>query len=221
MASLKKANQSLALRVSALEEEVVASMKREEALGLQNAHECRFSETVERLKEAEKEREYLAQRLEQMQVRLEELQRINEETEEKKVLAKKDAVRANIKLQHLMRDVEMRENCLRSEQDYDKGMKDMRKKYEESMAEIMSKVRKIEFEKARLIDDNVKLLNENEKLRHLLPNLTFNKNAFDSCESWYKGSDSKYQHSQEKENINENIQDHDKYDNNPLKETRK
>ena len=73
--------------------------------------------------------------------------------------------------------------CIKSEQEYEKLMKEMRKKYEESTSEILTKIKKIEFEKSRLIDDNVKLLNENEKLRQQLLNVTFMKTTFNSNNS--------------------------------------
>ena len=138
---------------------------------------------MERLREAEKERNYLSQRIIQLEAKVTDLQNLNEEIEEKKVLAKKEAVKANIKLQHLMRDMELKEMWIKSEQEYEKIMKEMREKYEESTSEILSKIKKIEFEKTRLIDDNVKLLNENEKLRQQLLNVTFMKTTFNSNNS--------------------------------------
>ena len=138
---------------------------------------------MERLRETEKERNYLSQRIIQLEAKVTDLQNLNEEIEEKKVLAKKEAVKANIKLQHLMRDMELKEMWIKSEQEYEKIMKEMREKYEESTSEILSKIKKIEFEKTRLIDDNVKLLNENEKLRQQLLNVTFMKTTFNSNNS--------------------------------------
>lgn len=138
---------------------------------------------MEKLRETEKERNYLSQRIIQLEAKVTDLQNLNEEIEEKKVLAKKEAVKANIKLQHLMRDMELKEMWIKSEQEYEKIMKEMREKYEESTSEILSKIKKIEFEKTRLIDDNVKLLNENEKLRQQLLNVTFMKTTFNSNNS--------------------------------------
>lgn len=94
--------------------------------------------------------------------------------------AKKETVRAEIKLKHLAREMEMKDiqinnlksACLKSEQDFDRLLNDINK-YETNTAGFASRIKKAEFEKTKLIDDNVKLLNENEKLRKQLLNVTF------------------------------------------------
>lgn len=56
-------------------------------------------------------------------------------------------------------------------------------KQEENLNRCISKLKKTDYEKTRLIDDNVKLLGENEKLKQKLLNLTFMKPYEDEFES--------------------------------------
>jgi len=133
---------------------------------------------------------YLHQQVRHLEGKVKELQQINDDIEEKKVTAKKETVRAEIKLQHVLRDIELKniqiDNlksvCMKSEQDFDRVMNDMTK-FENNTAGVVGKMKKIEYEKARLIDDNVKLLNENEKIRQQLLNFTFMKSGSDHTDS--------------------------------------
>lgn len=146
----------------------------------------RYKDILQKYRDLEQESTYLKQCVQQLETKVQDLHALNEEIEEKKVAAKKEAVRADIKLQHLLRDLELRDIqisnlksvCLKNEQDFDRLLQDM-SQYEDSTTGVITKMRKIESEKTRLIDDNVKLLNENEKLRQQLLNVTFMKATSD------------------------------------------
>ena len=71
---------------------------------------------------------------------------------------------------------------VQNEQDFEKLKEDI-SSYESSTSDVVTKMKRIEYEKAKLIDDNVKLLNENEKLRKQLLNVTFMQEASDGYDS--------------------------------------
>jgi regulator of replication initiation timing len=66
----------------------------------------------------------------------------------------------------------LKSTCIKSEQDFDALLNDINM-YESNTAGFANRMKKAEYEKTKLIDDNVKLLNENEKLRKQLLNVTF------------------------------------------------
>jgi hypothetical protein len=125
-----------------------------------------------------------------LEAKISDHQKQNEEIEEKRVIAKKETVRAEIKLQHVLRDLELKDIqianlksvWLKSEQDFDKLLKDMNK-WESDTAGATGKMKKAEYEKNKLIEDNVSLLNENEQLRAQLLNFTFMKSNSESHHS--------------------------------------
>ena len=90
----------------------------------------------------------------------------------------------------MQRDIELRDiqinnlknSCVKNEQDVDRLLGDMNKQ-EENMNNCISKLKKTEFENTRLINDNVKLLNDNEKLRQKLLNITFMKSLDNDYEN--------------------------------------
>jgi len=57
------------------------------------------------------------------------------------------------------------------------------KHYEGNTSKVMNKLKQMEFWKTGLINDNVKLLNENEKLRRELLNITFRQESSEDYDS--------------------------------------
>lgn len=67
------------------------------------------SRFTEKLKEKEKTIQLLKCRISELDLKISDLNKLNEQIEESKVTAKKDTVKAEIKARHLQRDIELRD----------------------------------------------------------------------------------------------------------------
>ena len=67
------------------------------------------SRFTEKLKEKEKTIQLLKCRISELDLKINDLNKLNEQIEESKVTAKKDTVKAEIKARHLQRDIELRD----------------------------------------------------------------------------------------------------------------
>ncbi|CAI2361362.1 unnamed protein product [Moneuplotes crassus] len=208
---------SLETKISTLEEELLESMQKCD--GFQE----KLNKDVKKQEELGEKLVQSEHKIEQLKVRIQDLQALNENIEDKKCRLSKEVVKSEIKIKHLQREIEMKdmqiENlktlCVKNEQDFEQ--------VNGNWTDMMHKLKKMEFEKSKLVSDNVKLLNENEGLRKELLNVTFRQDSsqeYSSVQTDYKHQPMHNYPSQNKENINQNIQ-HDPSENSPTSYRRK
>ena len=134
----------------------------------------------------EKEKEILTKQqiIRDLESKILHFQALNEEIEQKKVTAKKETVRAEIEIQHLNREIEMKDSqinnlkivCEKNEQDFKELMMNLNN-YESNTSSAMKRVEDVERMNAKLRRENMGLLHEREELRGKLCDVTFRKES--------------------------------------------